>query len=80
VGTAWEGEEITWADERAPKLFGNDNSFGGSGIPRLGGDSAQGRNVAIIGSFRRTPGTRENGGHPSKMRGSLPGVAQPSAN
>jgi hypothetical protein len=42
---------------------------------RLGVIFAQGRNVAIMGNFKRTSGTREDGGLPSKMRGSMPWIA-----
>ncbi len=42
---------------------------------RHGGVFAQGRKSDIIGNSKRTPGTREDGGLPLKMRRSLPGVA-----
>jgi hypothetical protein len=74
-----KGEAIEWADERAPRLFGNDNSFGESRTPRHGGVFVQGKNVAIISNFKRTSGTREDGGLLSRIRGSLPKSARPTA-
>jgi hypothetical protein len=69
-----------WADERAPKQFGNANSAGESRTERLGGSTAQSRRLAIISSFKRTPDKREGGGLLSKMLGSQPKIVRPTAN
>jgi hypothetical protein len=56
-----EGQAITWAEERAPRWFGNANSFGGSRTPCVAASPRRAES-SIFGNSKRTPDIGETVG------------------